>query len=162
MISTLSMDFSLQADPQAPIHRILIVDDDCSLREFVAEALRDADYLVDTAANFAEAVEKLHDSHFDLLLTDYHMPRKTGVDLIHQMRTDGMEIPVIVMTGRIEELQAEHPDLQVSALLSKPFMLSELIDLTASVIRSIASAETLHTVPAGADSHRPSRRTVFF
>lgn len=153
MISSLSMDFALQAEcrqtqDQDRIYSILVVDDECSLREFITEALRDAEYVVDSAANATEALEKLHRGHFDLLLTDYHMPRKTGLDLIHQMRADGLEIPVIMMTGRTGELLAEHPDLQVNAMLSKPFMLAELIDLTASVLHSVADTNVLHPSPA--------------
>ncbi len=142
--------------------RILIVDDEPSLREFVADALGGAGYAVETAADATQAPEKLHCQHFDLLLTDFHMPRKSGLDLILEMRTDGQDIPAILMSGRPAELFAEHPGLQVSALLSKPFMLSELLDVTASVLRSVGQTDTHPPAPSSPSHHHTPRwRTIF-
>ena len=141
MNTTLSMDLCLKSDSTRDFtesdFRLLVVDDECSIRELIAEALGDTGYVVETAANATEAVEKLHRQHYDLLLTDYNMPRITGLDLISQMRAEGSDIPVILMTGRTAELLAEHPDLQVSVVLPKPFMIEELLGVVSNVLGSI-------------------------
>lgn len=166
MISTLATDIAMKPEHLQDFtesdFRILVVDDESSLRNFVASALAGAGYLVDTAGNATEALEKLHCGNFDFLLTDYHMPRKTGIDLIRQMRADGLEIPTVLMTGRPAELFTEHPGLQVNAVLSKPFMLSELLDITASVLRSIGNTEGLPPTPPASCQPWPCRRPSSF
>lgn len=166
MISTLSIDVAMKPELRQDLldydFRILVVDDEYTIRDFVAGVLGDAGYAVETAANAAEALEKIHEQHFDLLLTDYQMPRKTGFELISQMRADGREIPVVMMTGRTAELFAKHPDIQVSAVLSKPFMLSELLDLTASVLRSIGQTATTSPKPSPTSQIPAHRRTAPF
>jgi DNA-binding NtrC family response regulator len=114
--------------------RVLVVDDEVSIREFIAEALADCDYEVDTAENAVSAFEKLQTANFDALLTDYHMPKRTGRDLVLQMQSQGISIPTIMMTGQSTELRARHPDLQVNALLEKPFMIQELLDILTNIL----------------------------
>ena len=118
------------------VFRILVVDDECSIRELIVETLGEAGYAVESAASAMEALEKLHGQHHDLLLTDYHMPRKTGLELISQIRAEGLDIPTVLMTGRTAELLAEHPDLKVSVVLPKPFMLEELLGVLSNVLGS--------------------------
>jgi len=68
-------------------YRVLVVDDEVSIREFIAEALCYCDYKVDTADNAISAFEKLQTENFDALITDYHMPKRTGGELVRQMRS---------------------------------------------------------------------------
>jgi len=116
-------------------YRVLVVDDEVSIREFIAEALCYCDYKVDTADNAISAFEKLQTENFDALITDYHMPKRTGGELVRQMRSVGMNIPTVLMTGQTRELLTRHPDLQVNALLEKPFMIQELLDVLANVLQ---------------------------
>jgi CheY-like chemotaxis protein len=140
------MDLCLKSDSNSDFSesnfRILVVDDECSIRELIAEALGDAGYAVETAASAMEAMEKLHNRHHDLLLTDYNMPRKTGLDLISQIRSEDIDIPVVLMTGRTAELLAEHPQLQVSVVLPKPFMIEELLGVVANLLGPTKSTLT--------------------
>ena len=144
MTTTLSIDLRLESDGVREFlesdFRILVVDDECSIRELIAGTLEESGYTVETAANAAEALDKLHGQRCDLLLTDYSMPRKTGLDLISQMRAEGLDIPVVLMTGRTAELLAERPYLQVNVLLPKPFMIDELLGVLANVLGSINPA----------------------
>jgi CheY-like chemotaxis protein len=115
--------------------RLLVVDDEVSIREFIAEALDSCDYRVETAENGAIALEKLRSATFDALLTDYRMPKGTGWELIMQMRSEGIHIPTIMMTGQSGELLARHLDLQVNALVEKPFLIQELLDVLENVLQ---------------------------
>jgi CheY-like chemotaxis protein len=115
--------------------RLLVVDDEVSIREFIAEALDCCDYKVETAENGVIALEKLRSSNFDALLTDYRMPKGTGWELIMRMRSAGIHIPTVMMTGQSGELLAKHPDLQVNALVEKPFLIQELLDVLENVLQ---------------------------
>lgn len=115
--------------------RLLVVDDEVSIREFIAEALDCCNYKVETAENGAIAMEKLRTENFDALLTDYRMPKGTGWELIMRMRSEGIHIPTVMMTGQSGELLAKHPDLQVNALIEKPFMIQELLDVLENVLQ---------------------------
>ena len=134
-------DEAQRQDQVKALRRILVVDDEISIREFIAEMLVDFDYEVETAGSAAGALEKLLTTDFDALLTDYHMPKGTGKDLVLQMRSEGIHIPTIMMTGQTKDLLIRHPDLQVNALLEKPFLIQELLDVLANVLESEIPSE---------------------
>lgn len=117
---------------QPAIHatpRILVVDDESSMREFVTEVLNSCGYEVDSAEGGNAALEALHSIHYDMLVTDVNMPKGSGTDLVMKMHTEGMAIPVIMMTGCIvsKELSALTDMLHVNALLAKPFSMDDLL-----------------------------------
>jgi len=65
---------------------ILLVDDDPDLLKMTAGILKRAGYDVDTARDGADGWKALHDSHYDLLITDNSMPKVTGLELIQKVR----------------------------------------------------------------------------
>lgn len=74
-----------------------------------------------------EAFARLRDEPFDLFLTDYGMPRMTGLDVVEQLRHEGCLIPVVMMSGQtpiIDRTRAGR--LGVTLILSKPFGMAEL------------------------------------
>ncbi len=79
--------------------RILVVDDELSLRQMLTIFLRKADYEVETANNGLEALERLQREPFDLVLTDVRMPRMGGLDLLDVIRERDIPVQVIVMTA---------------------------------------------------------------
>ncbi len=119
-----------------PTHRILLVDDDVYARELNAGVLIRFGYNVDTAVDGAAAWKALHETNYDLLITDNRMPRVTGMDLIKQVRSEDIMIPIILASGTVptEELD-RHPWLQLDATLAKPFTLAELLDTVIAVLR---------------------------
>lgn len=118
-----------------PTHRILLVDDDVYARELNAGVLIRFGYNVDTAEDGAAAWKALHDVSYDLLITDNRMPRVTGMELIKQLRSEDVAMPIILASGTAptEELK-RHPWLQVDAMLPKPFTLAELLDTVIKVL----------------------------
>lgn len=79
--------------------KLLIVDDDLSLREFLTLFLRKEGYEVEVAANGQKALELLQNTNFDLVLTDLRMPKMGGLDLLDAIKTQQIATQVVVMTA---------------------------------------------------------------
>ncbi len=79
--------------------RILVVDDEEGVREFLAEALRDDGHTVEVAGDGAEAVERLGHDGYDLMMTDLRMPRYDGLSLVRFARAACPTMPVLVLTA---------------------------------------------------------------
>ena len=79
--------------------RILIVDDELSLRQLLTIFLRKDNHDLDSAANGLEALEKLQAQRYDLVLLDIRMPRMGGLDLLDVIRERNIRVQVIVMTA---------------------------------------------------------------
>lgn len=80
-------------------HSVLVVEDDAETREYVAEALRGADYNVRTAATFQQAEKELGGEALDIMLVDLDLPDGNGLDLIRNARTRDILSLVISVFG---------------------------------------------------------------
>src|SRR5689334_24784185 len=83
--------------------RILIVDDDDDIRDFIDWVLTAYGYRADTAADSADAWKALRARSYDLLVTDHNMPKVTGIELVRALRSERMTLPVVLMSGTIPE-----------------------------------------------------------
>ena len=119
-------------------HRILVVEDDRELRQINAMMLVHSGYAVDTAEDGAAAWEELHANRYDLLVTDNHMPKLTGLELLRKLRSARMELPVIMATGTLptQEL-AQNPWLEPVAMLAKPYTTDQLLNTVKDVLRVV-------------------------
>jgi DNA-binding response OmpR family regulator len=128
----------LSSDPparKATTPRILVVDDDDSLRQLNTEALQLSGYQVDAAEDGAAAWETLQFNNYDLLITDQRMPRVCGIELLKKVRAARMAVPVIMATGTSPQAEfARHPGLQPSAVLLKPYTIPELLQVVRAVL----------------------------
>ncbi|MFL5803410.1 MAG: sigma-54-dependent transcriptional regulator [Roseiflexaceae bacterium] len=109
--------------------RILIADDEPSLRELLTELLTDEDYIVDSVPSGADVLERLQsDTRYDLLLLDLRMPKIDGLQLLEHLRKEGNEIPVIMMTAHGTSSSAIRA-MQMGAYdyLPKPFDNDEVL-----------------------------------
>jgi len=79
--------------------RVLVVDDEAGIREFIAEALESDGHTVLQARDGSEAVQRLDTQRFDLLITDLKMPGLDGLSLLRKMRAEQPEVEVIVLTA---------------------------------------------------------------
>ena len=122
--------------------RILLVDDELHARELIADVLIQSGYDVDTAADGADAWKALNETNYDLLITDNKMPRVTGLELILQLRSEEITLPVILASGTmpVEELE-QYPWLQLDAMLPKPFTIAELLGTVKKVLLASTSAQ---------------------
>jgi CheY-like chemotaxis protein len=99
--------------------RILVVDDESEVRDFLRFALIGAGHAVTTAGDGLEAIEKA--GGFDMLLTDLMMPRMAGDELAQRMRQRDPDLRVLYLTGYTDRLFAEKQMLwEGEAFLEKP------------------------------------------
>ena len=139
------------APPQSqtnPLPRVLVVDDDMSIRQIQALALMRCGYKVDMAADGAAAWEALNTDSYDLMITDNNMPKVSGVELLKKLRAAHMALPVIMATGAIpKEEFTRSPWLQPAATLLKPYTFEEMLRTVKNVLREadgIADAPEQH------------------
>lgn len=107
--------------------RILVVDDELSLRELLTIFLRKEGHTIEVAHNGLQALEILQKSTFDLVLTDVRMPRMGGLDLLAELRERGIDVQVIVMTAySTTETALEAMRRGAYDYIVKPFQLDEV------------------------------------
>jgi len=83
--------------------KILVVDDDPFVRDMLAFILESNDYLIDTAVNGIEALQKYSaDPNIGLIVSDMNMPEMNGLELIKELRNNKADVPIIILTGNDE------------------------------------------------------------
>lgn len=118
--------------------QVLAVDDDPLVREFLAEVLAHMGCRVLTACDAAEGVKILEHQPMDLLITDYEMPQKNGLDLIRWSRARFPDLTAVMITGRNSQaLAAEAWECGALRVLPKPLSVGHLLSLV-EVIRGMA------------------------
>ncbi|MDJ0652773.1 MAG: ATP-binding protein [Xanthomonadales bacterium] len=106
--------------------RLLLVEDDMDVREFLAVVLADQGYSATLALNGRQALDKLHSAGADLVLTDFHLGDISGESFIREVRDSG--IPVIAMSASNAEADRNSAfEAGCSAYLVKPFDLDQLM-----------------------------------
>ncbi len=109
--------------------RILIAEDDDSMRHFLSRSLERAGYTVDVAPDGLAAEKAITDRSFDLLIADIVMPGLDGVELARRACKERPELKVMFITGfAAVALKARQQAPQDTRILSKPFHLRELVD----------------------------------
>jgi CheY-like chemotaxis protein len=108
---------------------VLLADDDPAIVELTALRLHFAGFEVTTAVDGEDAWRTYLEHGCDLLLTDHHMPRLSGIELIARVRTHGDPLPVILASGRLEpdDIPYTLRD-QITAFLAKPFPNTVLVE----------------------------------
>jgi CheY-like chemotaxis protein len=123
--------------------RILVVDDEESIRRYVDRALSGAGYRTTIAIDGADAIAAAaRAGRFDLLLTDVAMPEMTGAELARRLRRDDPDLKVLYLTGFSDRLFEEKTTLwQEEAFLEKPCSLVGLLQaVSLAVTGSVTSA----------------------
>ncbi|MDP2318788.1 MAG: response regulator [Acidobacteriota bacterium] len=115
--------------------RVLVVDDESSIRELLAKTLALAEYDVDTAPDGRAALERLRLGNYDLLIADLKMPGMDGLTLIREAKRLKADIPVIIITGFSTESSAiEAVNLGVAGYLTKPFRVPQVLAAAARAL----------------------------
>jgi excisionase family DNA binding protein len=116
--------------------RVLVVDDEASIRDLLSKTLAIKEYDVDTAADGATALERMRATPgYDLLIADLKMPGMDGLTLIRQAKKLKADMPVIIITGFSTESSAiEALNLGVAGYLTKPFRIPQVLDAAAKAL----------------------------
>jgi two-component system response regulator PilR (NtrC family) len=122
---------------------ILIVDDEAVMREFLSEVLED--FSVDKACDGVEAISKIKEKKYDLIITDMKMPGVSGEKVVEFVRETCPESKIIVISG-YSSLFSVGSTMQhgVSAFLAKPFTIKQI---RTEVEKSFATKK--NTTPGG-------------
>ena len=118
------------------IRHILAIDDSAAMREILCATLTTAGYQVTVAANGEEGLEKALAAPFDLVLTDQHMPGKTGLDLIAALRGNPAyeATPILVLTTESgEPFKAAARAVGATGWIEKPLDPDTLTELVAAL-----------------------------
>lgn len=126
--------------------RILIVDDEPSITEFVSYAMQKEGYQTEVASNGEEALEKIENAHFDLFILDIMLPGIDGYELCRRIRAK-MNTPILLLSAKDSELnKVVGLELGADDYLAKPFGVRELLARTRALLRrSQASEEAAHS-----------------
>ncbi|MCE5249589.1 sigma-54 dependent transcriptional regulator [bacterium] len=110
--------------------RILVVDDESLMREFITESLISHGYEVDDAGDGSRALEFMGNETYDIILTDFKMPKVTGMDVLRRAREKMPDAKVIIMTayGTVENA-VEAMKLGAFDYITKPFSVDEILIL---------------------------------
>ena len=142
--------------PSNPLHRILMVDDDKSIRHFCVQALFASGYQVHAAEDGAAAWEALQINTYHLLITDHGMPKVTGVELLRKLHDAHMALPVIMATGTLPEAEfIRYPWLRPAVVLIKPYTTAELLDKVNEILRATNGSREGVAAPSDGQSSQP-------
>lgn len=121
----------------APSHiRILIIDDDQDICEYMKTMLEATGYGVDTLQDPTKAVDQIRDTEYHLLIVDLMMPRMDGIELIQRIRKVDSDVAVVVFTGYPSvETAVDALKLNVSDYVRKPFDHEEFREKIVEVLR---------------------------
>jgi chemosensory pili system protein ChpA (sensor histidine kinase/response regulator) len=125
---------------------VLLVDDSISVRKFVAQMLEKAGFEVGIAADGAEAMARLGERDFDVLVTDLEMPRLNGYELLEDVRRRAgtRDLPVVILTTRSgEKHQHLARRLGVNHYMTKPVIEDAFVRLIESLAPRNGTERTL-------------------
>jgi DNA-binding response OmpR family regulator len=142
---------------------ILIVDDDPGLRAMLAEQLSvDGEFAAIEAGSAAEADNCVvtHSGRFDAIILDVGLPDGDGRDLCARLRSGGMKMPIIILTGSDEESDVVRGlDAGANDYIAKPFRLAELLARLRAQLRTFENSEdAVFTI--GPYTFRPSAKLL--
>lgn len=108
--------------------RILVVDDEKRLAEQIKQTLLEQRYLVEMAFDGEDALKKLIDTSFDLVVLDIMLPKLDGIFVLKELRAAGLNIPVLMLTARDSTVDKINGlDHGADDYLTKPFSTDELL-----------------------------------
>lgn len=136
--------------------KVLVIDDEPGVRELISEALSLSEITAIQAADGLEALSFLRRERFDLLILDINMPKLDGLALLEKLRTEGMSVPVLMLSARADKADINQ-GLRTGAddYLTKPFSIEELVLRVKAIMRrskgEVAEVKVLTCGPISMD-----------
>ncbi|HEY2170664.1 MAG TPA: response regulator transcription factor [Candidatus Angelobacter sp.] len=116
--------------------RILIAEDDAPLATVIAQAFKSEDHVTKVAASGDHALHLMQKETFDLLILDLNLPVIAGNEVLHRVRSENSDIPILILTATDEvEERVACLDAGADDYLTKPFSFSELSARIRAVLR---------------------------
>lgn len=121
------------------VYKILLADDEIALRFLLTETLSDEGYAISEAEDGQQAMEQLQKETYDLIILDYMMPERTGVEVCEWLRHNdnaNRNIPVILLTAKALDKDKEKAKAAgVTTYIVKPFSPLQLIDTVGQLLQ---------------------------
>jgi DNA-binding response OmpR family regulator len=139
--------------------RILVIEDDADLAQFIRKALNEERYAVDLASDGEEGLELAMRIPYDLLIVDIMLPKLDGLTVCRRLRADGNNVPVLLMTARNSvEDKVSGFDTGADQFLTKPFAFPELLARIRNLLRRGSPQDVVHLKVADLELDVLSRR----
>lgn len=117
------------------MQRILIVEDDAAMNDYIGDILKQTGYQVSAAFNGVSGLEAIRSASPDVVILDIFMPEKDGLEMLVELRRTSPKLPVLVISGRQHLLSGCSMSLArqlgASDVLAKPFTPKELLSRVA-------------------------------
>jgi DNA-binding response OmpR family regulator len=131
-----------------PMIKILIVEDEPNMRMGLKDNLEFEGYQVDVAVDGESGLNKITENNYNLVLLDVMLPKLSGFDVCKSVRKDGLQVPIILLTAKGEEIdKVLGLELGADDYVTKPFSLRELLARIKAILRrgenSFQSTESL-------------------
>lgn len=121
---------------------ILLVDDDPEFRRAMKRMFEKSDYQITAAADGQEALDALSNETFDLIISDLRMPNLDGMELMGELRRQGLETPIIFLTayGEVESYM-DLMNLGAFEYVNKPVKGQEILDIARRAIEAHSNSQ---------------------
>lgn len=108
--------------------RVLVAEDNSSLRSVLERGLREGGYVVDAVGDGDAAVDYLREYEYEVVILDWRMPKMTGIDVVQHLRRQGDRTPILMLTARdATEHRVTGLNAGADDYLGKPFQFAELL-----------------------------------
>ena len=115
---------------------VLVIEDDRLNRNLICKVLRNEGHRVVEASDGAEGLDLLYAQHFDLVITDFVMPRLNGLKLVEQLHPLQPRLPIIFITGYLSAISGKAILDNVAEVIPKPFELDVLRSTVQRLLKS--------------------------
>ncbi|HZY57444.1 MAG TPA: response regulator transcription factor [Rubrobacteraceae bacterium] len=141
--------------------RVLIIEDEEKMARMLTRVLREEGYVVETAGDGRTGLGRALDDTFDLLLVDWMLPERSGVQVVRGLRAAEVHTPVLMLTarGQVED-RVEGLDSGADDYLPKPFALPELLARVRALTRRPQGGPAEATIRVGDVTLDPVRHVV--
>ncbi len=116
--------------------KILLAEDERDLSDAIVRVLKMNKYDVDAAYDGQEALDMVYDNDYDALILDVMMPKKSGFEVVKELRKEGNNIPVMILTAKSEiDDRVTGLDCGADDYLTKPFAVKEMLARLRAILR---------------------------
>ncbi|MCP4881699.1 MAG: response regulator, partial [Gammaproteobacteria bacterium] len=123
--------------------RVLVVEDNLDLAGSIVTSIEQMQHAVDTIDNGVQAEQMLRSEPYDLVVLDLNLPGQDGLQVLKNIRQQGIELPVLILTARADtDSRVKGLDLGADDYLTKPFHLAELDARVRALLRRHMAASS--------------------